>query len=58
MNSVFVAEGVVSEGKFLMVWLHRIQDEEADGEDDDNGIVEYISVIDVSKSTPQLWPCR
>lgn len=57
MDSVFVVEGIVLEGEFLVVWLDSVKNEETDGEDNDNGIVEYVSVFDVSMSSLQPWLC-
>lgn len=48
MNGVFVVEGIIFEGEFLVVWLDGVQDEEADSENDDYSIIEYVSVNIVS----------
>lgn len=50
MNGVFVVEGIIFEGEFLVVWLDCVQNEEADSEDNDNGIIEYVSGNIVSNS--------
>jgi len=54
MDSHCVVEGVVFEGELLMVWLYSIEDEETNGENDDDGIIEDVSVQSC-KST-QLQP--